>query len=608
MRGHTADGHIAWWRRTWVRLAMSFVFVTTLPLVGIAIYTTRRHVQVVREVAASAAAERAASLARSLTHTLATARHDVLTVAEWPVLQSYLTTPASATDEFEFWRQKLIMQLRTFADLRPDYVNINYGDELRGAQIRVERRGTTIGVSMGGIEAAAVPWMGQAVQLLPRQVVVHTAVKDDALCVSVVARVRAPFPGPRQLVWIDMMWDSASASRLSPSGHVALYDSDGACLYPSECPHLGEISGTTAAFIRESGGRRELVSWADVGSVFSERWRLALFEPDDVLEAGARDFRQAFLGVLILAMAGALLLGVWLARQVTLPLRGLCEAARRIGTGDFDVALDVPPDDELGVLATQIAQMAHALQHAHEDFERQIQDKTEQLIRAERLAAIGRTAAAVAHEINNPSGVIAMYAQMLTEKLPPNDPMADKLRVIDDKAREIALIVEELRDYARGPAPMREWVDALALLEAGVHAADGPRRERPHIDVTLDVHPERSRLRVDPQQMTRVLRNLLVNAYHAMPEGGRVDIRCAPADDHGVMITVDDTGSGMTPEQLRQLFDPFFSTKRFGTGTGLGLAISKEIVERHGGSIRAESQEGAGTTITISFSNEDDSA
>jgi len=174
--------------------------------------------------------------------------------------------------------------------------------------------------------------------------------------------------------------------------------------------------------------------------------------------------------------------------------------------------------------------------------------------------------------------------------------------VIKDKAREISRIVNELLDYSRKPAPKKEWVDSHALITKALHDAamvqtDGDAASP--IVRTIDVDADAEKLYVDPHQMRRVLRNLVNNACQAMPAGGELRVRCRRGHDEGVTIEIADTGTGMDSEQLRHLFDPFYTTKRFGAGTGLGLAISKEITERHGGTVRVESEPGRGTAVTL---------
>jgi len=295
--------------------------------------------------------------------------------------------------------------------------------------------------------------------------------------------------------------------------------------------------------------------------------------------------------------------------QVTGPVRRLLGASRRIGRGDFAVSLPADADDELGALTVQVSQMASRISESHASFERRLREKTDELIQADRLATIGRTAAAVAHEINNPSGIISLYVQMLTERLPADDPNVPKLRVIEAKAREISQIVRELLDYARKPAPVREWIEAEALVRRAVEEATcvaEASESRSAVTTNVEVDADVGSIHVDALQVSRMIRNLVTNGLHALAGGGTLTVSCRRDGQGCTVIEVADTGVGISPEHAQHLFDPFHSTKRFGAGTGLGLAISKEIVERHGGSISVSSEPGRGTNVMVRLPDKED--
>ncbi len=626
----------AWWRRTWLRLTVCFVMVLTLPLVVTAIYTTRRHLAVVRHVAAEAAADQTAVLARGLEDWLADARNDLLAVAESPVLESFLSATGpdggqaiANSPDAEFWRQKLVRQLRTLVDVTPTCRSLTITDESGEDWIRIERQGTaTHIVETPTVEgSAAQPWLVAAQQLLQRQTTVHLVDRGGQPNVVFATRVRAAPGRPRAIVSLELSLGQFLQESLSAGGPhaITLLDDQGLRLFSSgseaEAPAAATQPSNSPAFIDPRG---RLVNVAAIGvpsGQSSLNWRLASIEPAGALEAGVHDFRVAFLALLAAALVAATLLSVWLARQFTRPVRELYEASHRIGRGEFDVDLRDTTGDEFGALFQQVGRMTEQLRAAHEGFEQRLQEKTEQLVQAERLSTIGRTAAAVAHEINNPCGIIALYAQMLTESASgePNASQLEKLRVIEQKAREISRIVDELLAYARKPEPQREWTDTAALVRQALAESSavltvgavsdrevsdrdraGAVSDREAVRTSIAVDPEAQRLYADPHQLVRVMRNLINNAYHAMAHGGELAIRCHRRDGW-LEIEVNDTGTGMSPEDVAHAFEPFYTTKRFGAGTGLGLAISREIVERHGGRIDVASAPQRGTRVTISL-------
>lgn len=634
-------GRLPWWGRTWVRLWICFTALTTLPLTVTAIYTTHIHLSVVRSVAAQGAADRARAAAQSAQSGLNAARNDVLALADWPVLDSFLNStdgprhqastdrradegevPAEGASghgaaaggggDASFWRSKLMVQLRTFVDLKPAYHSVAIEDEQGQVRARVERRGTT--TEDDPPTASGRPfegWLAGAYQSARRQTVVRSVPGSRSGMIEIASRVRTTPGKPRcvAILEVDLLdYLPLRGANLEGGRSIVIFGErpDVVVAAVGESADVSGPPGTEAHQpLLDSNGR--LVNWAILepnGEGTAPTWRLAWVEPGDVLEAGARGFRTAFLGVLGAALLLSAALGVWVARQYTSPLRALYEAAEQIGRGEFDVSLGDTTGDEIGALSVQVKKMAAQLRRSHEDMEAQLRAKAEQLLDAERLATIGRTAAAVAHEINNPSGIISLYAQMLTERLPPDDPNVAKLRVIDAKAREISQIVRELLDYARKPTPRREWIDITALIREASEAA--MRGQTGAVaPPKLMIEGEAPRAYCDPSQLSRVVRNLLDNAYHAISNGSAPRVQCSCAADGALTLEVIDQGVGMSDEQLRHLFDPFYTTKRFGAGTGLGLAISKEIVERHGGVIEVRSREGEGTTVTLRLPGED---
>jgi two-component system NtrC family sensor kinase len=228
-----------------------------------------------------------------------------------------------------------------------------------------------------------------------------------------------------------------------------------------------------------------------------------------------------------------------------------------------------------------------------------LHDTQRQLVMAEKLAAIGEITASVAHEINNPAAVIQGNLDVLREVLGKHaKPVAGEIKLIDQQVNRIQTMVTKLLQFARPTeyAGYIETVDVNALLD------DCLILVRHHLNrAQVAVVKDEAALRtatINRNELQQVLINLIVNALHAMPQGGTLTLATRDWGDKGVSITVSDTGTGIPAENLDRIFDPFYTTKK-GEGTGLGLSISYTLVARYGGSITVESDIGKGASFTV---------
>jgi polar amino acid transport system substrate-binding protein len=220
------------------------------------------------------------------------------------------------------------------------------------------------------------------------------------------------------------------------------------------------------------------------------------------------------------------------------------------------------------------------------------------LIQSEKLSTLGLLAAGVAHEIRNPLNVIETaryYIQEFLEGM--NDDIASKLKIIRKNVDRASGIINNLLEFSRHSEYERE---AFALAELMQSTVTLVRKEfqAKHIECSIEC-AEDIRVFFSVDSAKQVLLNLLINAIHAMPNGGRLDVTARQNNDGLVEIRVSDTGVGISPEHLPLIFTPFFTTKEAGVGTGLGLYISHMIIEREGGTISVESEVNAGTTFTV---------
>jgi len=291
----------------------------------------------------------------------------------------------------------------------------------------------------------------------------------------------------------------------------------------------------------------------------------------------------------VLAVAVALLT----SRSVVDPIRQLIAGTQAVARGRLDHTIHIDRRDEFGQLADSFNSMTADLR-----------EHQSRLVQAQKMASLGQLAAGVAHEINNPLGVILGYAGVLARD-PNLDPaVREDVATIEEEARQGKRIVDDLLNLSR-PVPAAD--DLVDLGESLRRAAERAQRLEgcDRVTVTCDAPGTPLRVRGDSDKLRQVLDNLARNAVEAMPEGGELRLRgridlAAPGDEGDrIVIAVEDTGSGMTEEQCQRAFDPFFSTKS--SGTGLGLSIVYSIVQAHRGEITVRSAEGEGTTFTVAL-------
>lgn len=247
----------------------------------------------------------------------------------------------------------------------------------------------------------------------------------------------------------------------------------------------------------------------------------------------------------------------------------------------------------VGERTQRLEERTRELARANEEL-RHIQ---QQIIQSEKLASIGQLAAGIAHEINNPVGVILGFAQVLQRRIPPDDFFAEPLVTIERESMRCKQIVQNLLDFARMGEPRLLELDLHETLEATCQLLEY-QLSRGKIQLVKNYAADLPTIIADPQQMQQVFVNIMLNAYQAMPQGGHLEIKTW-AKDNKVAVAFSDEGVGIPPEHLGRIFDPFFTTKGPGEGTGLGLSVSYGIVHRHGGRIDVESQMDKGTTFTI---------
>jgi len=275
------------------------------------------------------------------------------------------------------------------------------------------------------------------------------------------------------------------------------------------------------------------------------------------------------------------------ARIFTGPINRMLETIRQVKRGRLDVRVEINSDDELGELGAAFNRMTAIIQRNRE------MEAT--LAQQGKMASLGVLSSGVAHEINNPLGVILGYAAYLEGKMSEDDPGYKYIHEIKRESKRCKKIVQDLLNYARTPKPVLTETDLNALLEQIADFAAN-HTDMHDVKVVMELDKGLPVVMLDGDQMRQVAINLILNAGAAMGRGGLLRISTSLEDEYAV-VRFCDNGSGVTQENLEKIFEPFFTTKE--KGTGLGLAITKQIIEQHHGMISIESESGSGTTITV---------
>jgi two-component system, NtrC family, sensor kinase len=294
---------------------------------------------------------------------------------------------------------------------------------------------------------------------------------------------------------------------------------------------------------------------------------------------------------------------VWMVvRRVTEPLRQLRDSAEAIGRGDFSKRIDIHSGDELGELADVFNQTAQNLWESTAKLERTVETlrtTQAQLIHSEKLSAVGEFVAGVAHELNNPLTALIGFAE-LVQMSNVDDNARLSLKRISNSAERCHKIVQSLLSFARQHPPEQKLTNINTIVDSVLEILSYDLRTS-NIAVVRELSPQLPRLLVDPHQVQQVFLNIVNNARQAIEASrSRGVVRVSSrVEGERVRIRFQDDGPGISAEDLKKIFNPFFTTKPVGKGTGLGLSLSYGIIQEHGGTISAESTPGKGTTFII---------
>jgi len=380
------------------------------------------------------------------------------------------------------------------------------------------------------------------------------------------------------------------------------------------------------------GGRE----WVDRAFVVND-WYITAYQPIKsikgeiigilyvgTLEAPYIDIRNkvvlSFFGIALLCLFLVLIMYYFITTGITNPLRGMVVATEKIAQGDLSHEVKVQSKDEIGYLALSFNQMIGNLKAAHQELrewgntlEKRVAERTDalqkaqhQLIQSEKLASLGKLAAVVAHEINNPLAGILTYIKLLL-KITAKEPfprarikeMRGYLSLMDTEMGRVTRIVKDLLTFARQSKPRIEDVDVNSILEKSLSLLENKIKLQ-NIKLNVSLEPTLPLVPCDFSQIQQSLMNIIINGTEAMSEEGELTIKSCHSKQNGcIEVEISDTGTGISEDHLSKIFDPFFTTKDEGKGVGLGLSIAYGIINEHKGSIEVKSKANKGTTFVI---------
>ncbi|OGQ77616.1 MAG: hypothetical protein A2289_06195 [Deltaproteobacteria bacterium RIFOXYA12_FULL_58_15] len=310
---------------------------------------------------------------------------------------------------------------------------------------------------------------------------------------------------------------------------------------------------------------------------------------DEVERQMSADRTRFLLFALIAVFAISLLIWIIFENLVGKPVGRLMVATNQIAKGDLAYKIEVKRNDELGHLGNSFNEMMHKLAEAQK-----------QLVQSDKLASLGRLAAGVAHEINNPLTGVLTYSSLLLRRCTDDAETKEDLEVIVRETKRCREIVKQLLDFSRQAPTKKVEVGIVGVIENALSIV-GHRLSLNNIVVVREIESGLPTVDGDPNQILQVFINVLVNAADSIGVDGKITISariCQPIEQCGVEVVIRDTGCGIPREAVGKVFEPFFTTKE-NSGTGLGLAVVWGIIDRHGGEIDLASEVGEGTAVRI---------
>jgi len=403
------------------------------------------------------------------------------------------------------------------------------------------------------------------------------------------------------------LWRKIEGIRIGRTGYAFLIDREGRIIFHPELERaknfekaiglpivrqaLAQVSNPIDENLLGEASHNEAGSNVVGAYAWAESLNWGVIMQQSKGEAYGSIFRMRLNAIfwIVVSILGSVFIAFYLAKSLSRPILELAAGAEKLGEGDFSYEVKVKTHDEISTLANTFNFMV-----------KKLKEFQEQLVLREKLAAIGQMASIVGHEIRNPLGVInnAIYYIRTRLEMSPGRQVDSKIQkhigIIEQEVVASNKIVNDLLGFSRTRPPMAQPLDLNKIVEDSLSGLSIPDTVKVEIDLSLEL----PLALVNPDEIRQVFINLINNAWQAMPEGGTLRIRTY-SEEEMAQVEITDTGCGISPENMKKLFTPFFSTKT--RGTGLGLAAVQRIVERHKGKIKVRSRVGQGTTFIISL-------
>ncbi|MGA6925129.1 MAG: cache domain-containing protein [Desulfosarcina sp.] len=539
-------------------------------------------------------------------------RLDLETIAGLPVLEDYYHALAfRLSAEAEFNHDNIVRLFGDFIARTAYYHQIRYIDRQGRELIKVNRDGEATQLH----DRQGESFFMQARDKEKSNVFISEIVGGDADSAMVVHWAKSIFSGLQEftgIVVIDLDFKKiirmVQQIQVEERGYAFLIDEIGRLIaHPRFHPFSLHLDNYPDESLKKMV--REMMTGASEwrSYTFESEEKVAAFAPIPIMKWSLAvtiprvDFRKEALTIrtrvikavgltLLFAVAGVTLLAYYLLK----PVRTLVGATKRIAAGDLDYEIPIQSTDELGDLTRSFNRMVKNLARTQDE-----------LVRSEKLISLGRLSAGVAHEIRNPLNAMK-GAIVYLQRRRPDDPLVEEYtHLVSEEIDRLSLFVSEFLYFARQSKPKAVPTRINRLILATQRLFEERARQN-DIRFHNQLDPHLPLLSLDAHQIEQVVVNVVINAMDALPEGGDITFSSrilkkhdTPEDPPIFRLTVQDNGAGIPADHLKNVFDPFFSTKE--DGTGLGLPLSLGIVENHGGQIRISSQEGIGTSVFIEW-------